>query len=207
MEVYSNESERNQIETVKQFFADNGKALAIGAVIGVAALIGWRLWVNHQANNALAASDDYVKLTSALKADNPASINALSTFAAQDKSSYGAFAALHLAKVYIDKDDFANAEKQLQQGLQDTQDENLQAVIRLRLARIQSEQKNPDAALKNLDAIKGDSWKALVADVRGDVLLNKGDKQGAISSWRQGINSDVSPALKQMMQTKLNNFS
>ncbi len=207
MEVYSNESERDQTEVVKQFFANNGKALAIGAVIGVAALVGWRFWVNHQHNNALASSDRYAVLTKTLAADKPASIEALSSFAAQEQNSYGALATLRLAKVFVGKGDLANAEKQLQQGLQDTQDDNLQAVIRLRLARIQAEQKHPEDALKNLDAIKGDSWKGLVADTRGDILLSKGDKQGAASAWRQGINSESSSALKQMMQTKLNNVS
>jgi predicted negative regulator of RcsB-dependent stress response len=36
------------------------------------------------------------------------------------------------------------------------QDENLKAVINLRLARIQVQQKKPDDALKTLDTIKGE---------------------------------------------------
>ena len=207
MEVYNNDNQRDQTEAVKQFFANNGKALAVGAVIGIAALVGWRFWVNHQQNDALASSDRYQQLTSALKADNPASIQALASFVDHDKTSYGALASLTLAKTYVDKSDLQNAEKILTQGLQDSTDQSLQAVIRLRLARVQSELKNPDAALKTLDAVKGDNWTGLAADIRGDILLNKGDKQGAAAAWRQGIKSDVSPAVKQMMQTKLNNFS
>lgn len=41
MEVYTTENE--QVEVIRRFFAENGKALAIGVVLGVGALVGWRL--------------------------------------------------------------------------------------------------------------------------------------------------------------------
>ena len=40
MEIYENEND--QVEAVKRFFAENGKALAVGVILGVGALIGWR---------------------------------------------------------------------------------------------------------------------------------------------------------------------
>lgn len=207
MEVYSNDSERDQTETLKRFFTNNGKALVTGAVIGVAALVGWRLWVNHQQNTALEASSHYQQLTEQMKPTDTASLNALSTFVGDDKTAYGALAALNLAKTYVEKGDLNNAAKQLQLGLKASKDLNLQAVLHLRLARIQLGLKQTDEALKNLDSVQGANWQGLVADVRGDILLSKGDKPGAVAAWRQGINSNVSPALKQTMQMKLNNFS
>ena len=116
MEIYENEND--QVEAVKRFFAENGKALAVGVILGVGALIGWRYWNSHQV--------------------------------------------------------------QLKQA---------------------------DAALKTLDAIKGEGWAAIVADLRGEALLSKGDKQGARSAWEAGVKSDVTPALSEMMQMKINNLS
>ena len=46
-----------------------------------------------------------------------------------------------------------------------------------------------------------------MADIRGEALLSKGDKQGARDAWSKGVESDASPALKQMMQMKMNNLS
>ena len=40
MEIYENEND--QVEAVKRFFAENGKALAVGVILGVGALIGWK---------------------------------------------------------------------------------------------------------------------------------------------------------------------
>jgi predicted negative regulator of RcsB-dependent stress response len=57
----------------------------------------------------------------------------------------------------------------------------------MRLARVQLQMKQADAALKTLDSIKGEGWTAIVADLRGEILLSKGDKQGAraAGSWRE----------------------
>ncbi|MNC16477.1 hypothetical protein D3C75_643320 [compost metagenome] len=80
-------------------------------------------------------------------------------------------------------------------------------MINARLARVQIQQKQSDAALKTLDSIKGEGWVAIVADLRGEALLSKGDKQGARDAWSKGSNTDASPALREMMQMKINNLS
>ncbi|MGK3143322.1 YfgM family protein [Pantoea sp. C2G6] len=205
MEVYSNENE--QTEVLRNFFANNGKALVIGVVIGIAALGGWRYWTSHQDDAAKSVSAQYQQLTSAMQADKPATLEAVDRFASENSNTYGALAAMDLAKRYVDGGQLDKAATLLQNGLKDTKDANLQAVINLRLARIQLQQNQADAALKTLDGVKGDGWTAIVADIRGEALLSKGDKQGARDAWSKGVDSDASPALKQMMQMKMNNLS
>ena len=205
MEVYSNENE--QTDALRNFFANNGKALAIGVVIGIAALGGWRYWSSHQDDTAKTVSAQYQQLTSAMQAGKPETLEAVNRFASENSNTYGALAAMDLAKQYVDAGQLDKAATLLQNGLKDTKDANLQAVINLRLARIQLQQNQADAALKTLDAVKGDGWTAIVADIRGEALLSKGDKQGARDAWSKGVESDASPALKQMMQMKMNNLS
>lgn len=205
MEVYSNENE--QTDALRNFFANNGKALAIGVVIGIAALGGWRYWSSHQDDTAKTVSAQYQQLTSAMQAGKPETLEAVDRFASENSNTYGALAAMDLAKQYVDAGQLDKAATLLQNGLKDTKDANLQAVINLRLARIQLQQNQADAALKTLDGVKGDGWTAIVADIRGEALLTKGDKQGARDAWSKGVESDTSPALKQMMQMKMNNLS
>nr|WP_217268186.1 YfgM family protein [Pantoea allii] len=192
---------------MRRFFANNGKALAVGVVIGIAALGGWRYWSSHQQDSAKTVSAAYQKVTSAMQAGKPETLEAVNTFASENSNTYGALAALDLAKQYVDSNQLDKAATLLQNGLKDTKDANLQAVINLRLARIQLQQNQADAALKTLDGVKGDGWTAIVADIRGEALLSKGDKQGARDAWSKGVESDASPALKQMMQMKMNNLS
>jgi len=205
VEVFENENE--QVDALKRFFAENGKALIVGVVLGIGALVGWRYWGNQQVENAGASSLSYQTLSSEIQADKPQTLEALHKFAADNNNIYGSLASLELAQQYADKNELDKAAAQLQSGLASTKDVNLQALIDLRLARVQIQQKQSDAALKTLDNIKGESWAALVADLRGEALLSKGDKQAARDAWSQGLLSKSSPALIEMLQIKINNLS
>ena len=195
MEIYENE--HDQVDAVKRFFAENGKALAVGIILGVGALVGWRYWTSHQTESARSASLAYQNTVTAVSAGKPDSIPAAEKFAAENKNTYGALASLELAQQFVDQNELEKAASQLQQGLAATSDENLKAV----------QLKQADTALKTLDTIKGEGWTAIVADLRGEALLSKGDKQGARSAWEAGVKSDASPALSEMMQMKINNLS
>lgn len=112
-----------------------------------------------------------------------------------------------MAQQFVDKGELDKAAAQLQQGLAAAGNDNLKALINLRLARIQVQQKKTDEALKTLDSVKGEGFASIVADLRGEALLSKGDKQGARSAWEAGVKSNASPALSEMMQMKINNLS
>ncbi|MBB1201877.1 hypothetical protein EGM70_16475 [Enterobacteriaceae bacterium 89] len=205
MEVYSNENE--QVDALKNFFAENGKALAVGVILGIGALVGWRYWGSHQESTAREASQAYESAMTTLKAGQPDTYAAAEKFAADEKNTYGAFAALELAQQFVDAGQMDKAEKQLQLGLAAATDDNLKSVINVRLARVQLQLKQPDAALKTLENVKGEGWTGIVADLRGEILLSKGDKQGARAAWEAGAKSDASPALSEMMRMKMNNLS
>lgn len=72
MEIYENEND--QVEAVKRFFAENGKALAVGVILGVGALIGWRYWNSHQVDSARSASLAYQNAVTAVSEGKPDSI-------------------------------------------------------------------------------------------------------------------------------------
>ncbi|MGQ7169842.1 YfgM family protein, partial [Escherichia sp. R-CC3] len=71
MEIYENEND--QVEAVKRFFAENGKALAVGVILGVGALIGWRYWNSHQVDSARSASLAYQNAVTAVSEGKPES--------------------------------------------------------------------------------------------------------------------------------------
>ena len=103
MELYNNEND--QVDALKRFFAENGKALAVGVILGVGALVGWRYWTSHQLDTARDSSLAYENAISALKSDKPEALSAAQKFAADNKNTYGAFASLELAQQFVDKND------------------------------------------------------------------------------------------------------
>ncbi|OKB65978.1 hypothetical protein BHU62_15105 [Serratia marcescens] len=205
MEVYTTENE--QVDALRRFFAENGKALAVGVVLGIGALFGWRYWQSHENANMMAASQSYQEASDRLAAGKPDDVAAAEKFVQANGNSYGVLAALQLAKHFVEQNDFAKAEQQLALAQGQTKDDNLLAMIDLRLARVQLQEKKLDEALKTLDGVKGEGWAAMTQDVRGDVLLAKGDAKGAREAYSKGIESNASQALQVLLRMKLNNLS
>ena len=202
MEVYTTENE--QVDALRRFFAENGKALAVGVVLGIGALVGWRYWQSHENSNMMAASQSYQEASDRLAAGKPDDVAAAEKFVQANGNSYGVLAALQLAKHFVEQNDFAKAEQQLALAQGQTKDDNLLAMIDL---RVQLQEKKLDEALKTLDGVKGEGWAAMMQDVRGDVLLAKGDAKGAREAYSKGIESNASQALQVLLRMKLNNLS
>jgi len=205
VEVYTTENE--QVDAVRRFFAENGKALAVGVVLGIGALVGWRFWQSNQNSNMMAASQSYQEASDRLAAGKPDDVAAAEKFIQANSNSYGVLAALQLARHFVEQNDFAKAEQQLALAQGQTKDDNLLSMINLRLARVQLQEKKLDDALKTLDGVKGEGWTAMTQDVRGDVLLAKGDAKGAREAYSKGIESNASQALQVLLRMKLNNLS
>jgi len=205
VEVYTTENE--QVDAVRRFFAENGKALAIGVVLGIAALGGWRYWQTHQSSEMTEASVAFQQANQAMTDKKAQGVEDLENFAQSNSNNYGVFAALQLADHFVEAKDFAHAEKQLTQAQGQAKEENLLSLVNLRLARVQMQQNKFDDALKTLDGVKGEGWAALQQDVRGNVLLAKGDAKGAREAYSKGLDSKPSQTLQNMLRMKLNNLS
>jgi len=205
VEVYTTENE--QVDAVRRFFAENGKALAIGVVLGIAALGGWRYWQSHESTAMADSSVAFQQANQAVTDKKAQGVEDLEKFAQSNKNNYGVFASLQLAEHFVEAKDFANAEKQLVAAQSQAKEENLLSLVSLRLARVQSQQKKFDDALKTLDGVKGEGWIALQQDVRGDVLLAKGDAKGAREAFSKGLDSKPSQTLQNVLRMKLNNLS
>lgn len=203
MEVYTTENE--QVDALRRFFTENGKALVVGVVLGIAALVGWCYWQNHQSVDLMAASQSYQEASDRMAAGKPDDVAVAEKFV--QANSYGVLAALQLAKHFVEQNDLAKAEQKLVRAQSQTKDDNLLSQINLRLARIQIQEKKWDHALKTLDEVKDAGWAALVQDTRGDVFLAKGDAQSAREAYSKGLESNVSQALGVLLRIKLNNLS
>nr|WP_267962232.1 YfgM family protein [Obesumbacterium proteus] len=192
---------------MRRFFIENGKALAIGVVIGIGALLGWRYWQSHQQAEMTGASQSYQQASEALTGGKADGVALAEKFIEKNANNYGVLAALQLAQHEVDQKNFAKAEQQLAWAQGQTKDENLKSLIDLRLARVQLQENKLDDALKTLDLIKATGWVAMAQDIRGDVLVKKGDVKGAREAYSKGLASDASQSLQGLLRMKLNNLS
>ncbi|WP_323839500.1 YfgM family protein [Photorhabdus africana] len=205
MEVYTNENE--QVDVIRRFFANNGKALVFGLVLGAGALIGWRYWQSHQTNQLQESAEAFERVDQGLITSTKESHAAAEKFASETNNSYGVMTHLHLAQLAVEKNELTKADQFLSAATGQVKNEDLQALVNIRLARVQLAEDKADAALKTLEQVKGSGWVAVAEDIRGDALVKKGDIAGARAAYTKGLSSNSPQAIKSMLNLKLNNLS
>ncbi|QTL41072.1 YfgM family protein [Xenorhabdus budapestensis] len=205
MEAYTTETE--QVDAIKRFFVDNGKYIAVGLVLGIGAIVGWRYWQSHQTNQLQDTAVQFEQLNKSLASDSKESITAVEKFANETNNIYGVMMDMELAKHAADKNDLAQAEKYLLVASGKAKDQNMVDLSNIRLARVQLAEDKTDAALKTLEQVKSKGWRLIAEDIRGDILAKKGNIKGAREAYSNGLSAQGSQALKSMIQIKLDNLS
>ncbi len=175
-------------------------AKTIGVLLMVVAgfvYAGYRRHLQQQARQAqvAAAYAEIVPLLTAEKAQAEQAEKTIEQFIDQhQKSVYGTLLALQWAKHWVDQQAYDRAATQLTAALQWTQDSDLQAVIRLRLARLQDQLKQHPEALKTVAGLqKSQAWGLTAQALRGDILRHQQDFAGARAAYQQVLNSGASP--------------
>lgn len=182
MEVYDNEEQ--QIEAIKHWWSENGTTVAVGLVLGLGGIFGWRYYQDSQLEAKADASDAYIEVTEALQAKGLDAADDIQKFIDENKSSnYASLAAMQLARTQVSENKLDDAMSQLELAKANTKDEALLVIIDYRQARILAAQKKYDEAIAKLDSIKDEAWKGRVLELKGDVALQKGDLDAARSAY------------------------
>ena len=51
--------EEQELNQLKEWWKDNGKAIIAAFILGVGGMLGWRYWQSYQANQIMQASAEY----------------------------------------------------------------------------------------------------------------------------------------------------
>ncbi len=193
--------ERSDGGYVKRFFAENGKRWLSGVILSWRAG-GWRYWAAIRRSPRVCCFSGVSKYGDGGSADKPDNIPAAEKFAAENKNTYGALASWNWRSGLLNKNE-QKAEADLQRGLAATSDENLKAVINLRLARVRLAEAEADAALKTLDAVEAKDGRPLSLICAAKRCWAGSDKKARCNT---GVNSDFYPGVEEMMRMKINNL-
>jgi predicted negative regulator of RcsB-dependent stress response len=201
-------TEEEQIEALKKWWSDNGWALVGGVVIGLGAIFGWRGWQNHQALQAEAASDIYVDLVVVMREQRfePARKFAEQLIQDYDPTSYALFANLMLAKIETEAGNTEAAIKHLQTVMNETGEDALKQIARVRLARLLLDSGKPDEALALLEAGKPGKFSVAYQELKGDIYIRLGRKDDAHAAYQTAL-AAVKTNIKEgsLLQLKFDN--
>lgn len=179
-------NDEEQLEQVKGWFRENGLWIVAGIVIGVGALGGWRWYEQRQVVRAETAAERYDAMLDAFtRNDRTRGLTLVDELNREYASTpYAALATLVAARVHVEANELDKAAAGLRTVAEKADDDEMRMVARLRLARVLSAQGKHDEALAALKIEKAGEFGPRVAEIRGDVLLAKGDRDGALREYQ-----------------------
>ena len=203
-------SEKEQLEAIRSWWAENGRYIISGIVIGVALLVGWNYWNNKKAQDALAASTAYEALVTEVAAGNmeAARERADELYANHGSSVYTAQARLAMAKLYMDKGRDQDAAQELRALVAAGKDSEAVMIGRLRLAKILLYQDKPQEAIDLLQGYRDTAFAARYSETEGDAYAALGRPDDARDAYAVALadNSNAPTVNRILVQMKLNDL-
>ncbi|WP_213610167.1 tetratricopeptide repeat protein [Pseudoalteromonas sp.] len=183
MEIYS--TEEQQAEAIKRFFRENGLSLALGVIVGLGGLYGWKAYNQNQITTAEQASDAYTKL---VESDDV--LASADTFISENKDTqYATLAAFVAAKEAVDAQKLDIANEKLSWIVSNVNNAQLKAIATTRLARVQIAQQQYDEALTTLNSPLPEAFNANVAELKGDIYTQQGNKEQARVAYQAAVDA------------------
>ena len=181
--------EQERMDELKAWWKRWGNAVMIGAAVVIAAAAGWRYWQNHTLTQSLEAAAVYEKLTESLASnDVKGARDAGGMLIDKYKgTAYAPRAALLLAKLNVVSKDLKGAQTQLEWAVANSKEPAVKDLASLRLAGVQLDQKQYDAALKTLGGTHSDAFAFRFHDLKGDVLLAQGKQADARAAYQAAL--------------------
>lgn len=187
------ETDEEQIEAIKKWFARWGNLLIGGVLALLVGYGGFWFYQNQQEQARIDASDQYqqvvqlVGTANSLSSEQRDRLDSLfdELVEAHPRSTYAVYTAMLQARYAAVAEDFDQAEERLRWALEQARDESLQRLLNLRLARVQFAQGDHDAVLATLEALDPGSQRVGYAELRGDVHAALGDRAAAREAYTE----------------------
>lgn len=206
MEVYNADE---QLKILENWWRQNWLALVSGLLLGLAVIVGWRVWNAHNLHRSEQASALYEQLQTALQGSdgqNAVGIGKILT-SEYGSTSYAALGALALAADMVKRNDYAGAAAQLKWVADHADDKKLKHIGRLREARVLWSQGNADAALAVLDVKKTLAYEPLYQELRGDIYASQGKNSEARTAYQAALDAQKDASMRTAVEQKLNDLN
>jgi len=188
------QSEKEQLEEMRAWWAEYGKVIIAGIVIAIAGLIGVSQYNSAQLATQMEASERFETLVGHIVDGDldGAEFVADDLVANYADTAYAAQSKLALARLYMDQNRDQDAAESLQQLLAMSADDNLQNIGRLRLASILLYQDKPQEVIDLLQDFDAPAFSALSNELLGDAYAALEDFQNAADAYNRAL-ADPSP--------------
>ena len=204
--------EQEQISNLKYFWQKAGKyivAIIVVALIGYA-VYSWYSWRNE--TRSKEAANIYAAFTEAFYSNDKEKLLSLSEHLENDYPStqYATMSSLLAAKSTRDSNDITNSTKLLNWVINNSKDDGMVSIARLRLADVYIDEKKFDKAIKLLQAKHDPVFDPLYYSKRGDLYVSEGQLDKARDSYKEalkkaGNDSNIAQGIQMRLEVLGNN--
>ena len=204
------ETEEQQVEALKQWWAENGRAVMLGIGLGLALIFGFRGWQGYQESVSQDASSAYTNVLESLEQDDEGEkfLGLVSEIRDDHGSSpYAAMASLAEARYQVEKNQLSEAEKALRWAIDEGSFREIVPVAKLRLARVLKAQEKHEDALGVLESVSSTAFIGHIEEIRGDIHLELGEKSQAASAYQRARDSGSPTNSGAALQMKIDDLA
>lgn len=182
-------SDEEQVEALKRWWDENGRAVIFGVVIGVGGLAGWNGWQSYKENRAETASEHYFTLREAVGNDQQDRVIDEATTLRDSYSAtpYAALGALEVARLKAEAGELEAAEEQLRWASENASQQVVRDVATIRLAHVLVGQDKLDEALTIAERDFPADYASLLDEIKGDVFRARGNVEEARAAYNRAI--------------------
>ncbi|RLA07771.1 MAG: hypothetical protein DRQ51_04860 [Gammaproteobacteria bacterium] len=198
------ETEEQQIDAIKKWWQENGKAVITGIVLGFSLIGGWQYYGIWQKQQSSLASSFYEKSYRGLTEKNHIAINENTKILKEDYSSsiYVSLSSLLEAKSFVIDKKYKEAQLSLEWVVKNA-NKDISLLARVRLARVLQQQKKFNEALKVLQIDHPLSFSTLFAETMGDIYKDIKQNKKAQESYIRALSSAKNPKVSEILNIKL----
>jgi len=201
--------EQEQIDSLKTWWKMYGNLFTSVVVAASIGAIGWQGWNWYQRSQSAQASAIYGVLEQAVATQDTAKVKAAAGELAEKfgRTSYAGLGALLAAKQSFEAGDLKTARAQLSWAADNGKDE-VRDLARLRLVAVLLDEKEYDAALKQLEATHAPVFAGRFLESKGDVLTAQGKKAEARTAYQAALDKGEAKAgpARELLQQKLDSL-
>jgi predicted negative regulator of RcsB-dependent stress response len=199
------QSEKEQIEEMKAWWAEYGRYVIAGVIIAVGLIIGFTLYKNNKLEAQIEASELFETLANHVADGDLEDAQGVAGQLANNyaNTAYAAQSKLAMARLYMDQNRDLDAADVLNELLQMRGNGALKHVGRVRLARILLYQDKPQEVLDLLDGQDNEAFAGLYAEARGDAHAALGQVAEAGEAYRLALADSTRAVNVGLVQMKL----
>lgn len=199
------QSEKEQIEEMKAWWAEYGRYVIAGIVIAVGLLIGFNQYKSSKYEAQVAASVLFEELAEHVADGDLEEAEKVAEELASNyaNTAYAPQSRLAMARLYMDKNRDQDAAEVLEQLVAMRGHGALRHVGRVRLARIYLYQDKPQQVLDLLDGQQNEAFVGLYAELRGDAYAALGRVEEAAEAYREALADATQTVNREIVQMKL----